>query len=153
MAREIAQEILRNLKVNDRVSRFELVATGQDFHDDGGWSNKDELRVTAPVEDGVVILRVMLFDSYRERDGGVAEWQTFNYDPSEVSDVAALIDGFMSGGFPLRSNCLELFPLLENGERSSFELSNWKFPFSDTLADMATRTQIIEQALKSLFTK
>lgn len=97
MAREITNEIFRNLRVNDRASHFELV--GRDM-------NQEVMKVTAPIEDGVAILRVMLFGHHSvpdEEDDGPGKWKTFIYPSSEVTGVAALLDGFTaaSGVYPL----------------------------------------------------
>lgn len=156
MAREITDEILRSLKLQDRPSHLELVGTHS--------GDREVLRITAPVVDGTILLQVeMTLDpacdlSVRTAaDVGegrmITRTHTFCYEPSEVDGAASMVDGFMKrNSFDIQ---LQLFRA-ENGQRQKPWLCSWDFPtppFSGSFADLVARLEIVKNCIRSLLTK
>lgn len=156
MAREITDEILRSLKLQDRPSHLELVGAHS--------GDREVLRITAPVVDGALLLRVeMILDpawepSVRtaadvEEGRMITRTHTFCYEASEVDGAAAMVDGFIKrNSFDIQ---LQLFRA-RNGRRQEPGLCSWDFPtppFSETFADLVARLEIVKSCVRSLLTK
>lgn len=163
MAREVTQEILRNMKLDDRPSRHELVL----FHGNHGWNDRNStarelLQVSSPVEDGAAILRVRLLRVLGppgSPGAGGAEVpnpsETFTYGRCDDAVEAATtliensVDRLMHGG----SLCLFR---MTNGERDVL-ICEWhmrRARVGDGALEVdARRRREVEGAVKILFTK
>lgn len=151
MAREVTQEILRSMKLDDRPSLHELVLFEREKP-----TPKELLQVTAPVENGAVVLRVRVLPDYGN-DG-----ETYTYDRSADAAVAAaaIIENFADSVGMDTDDCrLALFGVT-NGVRRD-EMCTWhltSFPSTGILdePDLTRRhRQLVELegAVKILFTK
>ena len=117
------------------------------------------MRITAPTENGHLILRVAFpMPNYTPAIGHnvqnnvQAERTTLEYDgTNNLEGAAACIEGHMS----YRDNHdIMLFKLLDNGELSANPLSRWSLSFEgERVNQTASRLQIIQQILKSLLVR
>lgn len=162
MAREISEEILRSMKLQDGPSPVALVAFYP--HVSMGMDPRLEFfRVSAPVEGGQVLYRVEIFADTR---GGTQYWPAFACAYGDIDGALALIDGILRKQMVLRT--LELLPV-EDGARGALSIASWEMPRQTRIGARknpdsveairgvssvaALRLEIFRGAMKALLTK
>lgn len=90
---DLAKEILEYTKLKDRPSRFQIRLQGSDYNG----RPMDALRISAPVEEGKLVWKVMYFDNLA-RPMELTKWETIVYDADNLMGAAAFIDGFARSG-------------------------------------------------------
>lgn len=118
MAREITEEILRSMKLEDGPSPFVLVVPKT--LPSPGYT--DILSVSTPDEDGVVIYRVTVFGSSKI-SGGVPHYTS---DYSDADGALPLIDGMLRKHTSLKT--IYIFPVGADGQRDKVSIGSWRLP-------------------------
>mmetsp|Transcript_17434 Transcript_17434/g.21296 ORF Transcript_17434/g.21296 Transcript_17434/m.21296 type:complete len:145 (-) Transcript_17434:217-651(-) len=142
---DLAKEIMSNLKLKDRPSRLAIVANGRDYQNaqDSFHTPKYRhiLRVTAPIEDGILLFRVSYYDNHDSNNHNL-KWEDLDYSYDDIDGVVAFVDGFMASG--CRSSNIEVFDKQRLVGRISLE---------NRMDEASTRITQIRGAIKSLCTK
>ena len=131
MLEDVAEAVIAQLRLADAASELELRASGIDYtRPDHIYRTKsycDVLKVTAPMEDGALVVRVRYLDNHDKvhADGDPRMpimhrngWQTLAFGKADCEGAATFIAGFLYSGD--RSNYLALY---KQGTRQ--ELASW----------------------------
>ena len=156
----LAREVVAYTQPRDRPSPLALVVYSR------GWRGRDvrdrnnAMRITAPVENGQLILRVTFPINYVHSIGRNAqdnaeqmEQTSLEYDGSNnIEGCASCVEGHMT----YRDvNDIMLFKLLDNGDLGENPLARWSLSFEMERGGNQTiaRCQMLQQILRSLLVR
>ena len=159
-AEDQAREVVAYAQPRDRPSPLALVVfcrrgRGRDVR-----NASSTLRVTAPTENGRLLLRVAFPAPNSDAPAIVRavdfreERVTLEYDGTNAEGVAAAaacIEGYMTHR---DSHDVMLFTLHQNGDLGSHPLARWSLSFEEERRNQtAPRLQILQQILRSLLVR
>ena len=161
-AADLAREVVAYNQPNDRPPRLVLVIYSRSWRGRDVRNENNTMRITAPIENGRLILRVAFprpndappaIGRHAQNNIQAAEERTvLDYDgTNNLEGAASCIEGHMS----YRDNHdVMLFNLLDNGDLGANPLARWSLSFEEERGNQTiSRLRIIQQILKSLLLK
>ena len=149
-AQDLAREVVAYNNPRDRPSSLVLVVFCRSWRGRDVRNENHTMRITAPIEDGRILLRIVFPTIIHEGNHTVQTNKTvLEYDAtSNTEGAASCIEGFCT----CRDNHeIIMFKLLEDGELGAEPLTRWSLSFPKEKDNQTTtRLQIIQQILRSL---
>ena len=157
-ARDLAREVVAYAQPQDRSSPLVLVVYCPTWRGRDVRNEHITMRITAPVENGRLILRLTfptpnytptLGQNDAQNDNVSSARIILEYDGvNNLEGAASCIEGFMT----CRANYgMMLFKMSENGNLGPISLAKWDLSFQEERGNQtASRLQIIQQILRSL---
>mmetsp|Transcript_4640 Transcript_4640/g.8247 ORF Transcript_4640/g.8247 Transcript_4640/m.8247 type:complete len:161 (+) Transcript_4640:259-741(+) len=158
-ATDLAREVVAYTQPRDRPSALVLVVYSRSWRGRDVRNENNTMRITAPVENGHLLLRVAFpapnnapTIGHNAHDPVQTVRTVVEYDGSNnLEGAASCIEGHMS----YRGNDdIMLFALLDNAELGPDPLARWSLSFEEERGNRtASRLQIIQQILRSLLVR
>ena len=128
MASELAKEIVQLSQRRDRASPLALIVYSRSTISRDIRNERENMRVTAPIEDGKLIFRICFpapnaypLGSNVDRNQ-IAEQTILDFDEDNIEGAATCIEGYMT--YRGKEDVM-LFHFSENGDLRQLPLSRW----------------------------
>lgn len=161
MASELAKEIVQMSQRQDRASPLVLIVYSRSTRSADIRNEQETMRVTAPIENGKLILRVCfpvpnttytpihLRQQNVHTNNQLAEQTILDYDADNIEGAATCIEGYMS--YRDKRDVM-LFQMIDNGALGQFPLSRWTLEENQS-GKTASRVQTMQKILNVLLVK